>query len=77
MKATRAIRTGDEVFNDYGPLPRSDLLRMYGYLTENYAQYDVVELSSQDIWDAAEAIRKKSKRPRTSVRIYFRCQTKG
>jgi SET domain-containing protein 6 len=68
MKATRAINAGDEIFNDYGPLPRSDLLRMYGYITDNYAQYDVVEISSQAVYDAAEEIRKKYKRPKTSVR---------
>lgn len=43
MKATRPIKSGEEVFNDYGPLPRSELFRMYGYVTDNYAQYDVVE----------------------------------
>jgi len=32
------------LYNDYGPLPRSDLLRRYGYVTKNYAQFDVVEL---------------------------------
>jgi hypothetical protein len=42
---------------------------MYGYTTEHYAQYDVVELSSQAIYDAAEAVRKKYKRPRTTVSI--------
>ena len=45
MRATRPIRKGEEVMNDYGPLPRADLLRRYGYLTPNYARYDVVELS--------------------------------
>lgn len=32
------------LYNDYGPLPRSDLLRRYGYITQNYAQFDIVEL---------------------------------
>jgi SET domain-containing protein 6 len=71
MKSTRPIRAGDEIFNDYGLLPRSDLLRMYGYITDNYAQYDVVELSSQVIYDVAQEIRKRYKRPGTSVRIRF------
>jgi SET domain-containing protein 6 len=44
MKALKPIKAGEEIFNDYGPLPRSDLLRRYGYITENYAQYDVVEI---------------------------------
>lgn len=44
MKTTKPIPAGSEIFNDYGPLPRSDLLRRYGYITPNYAQYDVVEI---------------------------------
>ncbi|KAI9782017.1 MAG: hypothetical protein M1816_002126 [Peltula sp. TS41687] len=44
MQATNHIPKGAEIFNDYGPLPRSDLLRRYGYLTDNYAKYDVVEI---------------------------------
>ena len=47
MKATQSIKAGEEIFNDYGPLPRSDLLRMYGYTTDNYAKYDVVEFSHE------------------------------
>ena len=69
MKATRAIAAGDEMFNDYGPLPRSDLLRMYGYVTDNYARYDVVELSSQIIYDVAQEIRKQNKRREATVRM--------
>lgn len=45
MKATKPIKAGDEIFNDYGPLPRSELVRMYGYVTDNYAEYDVVDIS--------------------------------
>jgi len=44
MKALKPIQRGRELFNDYGPLPRSDLLRKYGYITENYRIYDVVEI---------------------------------
>ncbi len=67
MKATRSIPAGDEIFNDYGPLPRSDLLRMYGYVTDNYAPYDVVEISSQLVHDTADDLRKKYKKPKSSV----------
>ncbi|KUJ20210.1 SET domain-containing protein [Mollisia scopiformis] len=49
MRAIRHISDGDEIFNDYGQLPRSDLLRRYGYLTDNYAVYDVAELSTHAI----------------------------
>ncbi|OAX81181.1 hypothetical protein ACJ72_04476 [Emergomyces africanus] len=44
-----SIRCGEEIFNDYGELPRSDLLRRYGYVTENYARYDEVEVSMHTI----------------------------
>ncbi|KZM27101.1 Ribosomal lysine N-methyltransferase 4 [Ascochyta rabiei] len=55
MKAFKPIRAGEEIYNDYGPLPRSDLLRRYGYITENYAQYDVVEISMDLVTDLATA----------------------
>ncbi|OJD17555.1 hypothetical protein AJ78_02368 [Emergomyces pasteurianus Ep9510] len=53
MKSIKAIRCGEEIFNDYGELPRADLLRRYGYVTDNYAQYDEVEVSIQTICRAA------------------------
>ncbi|KAH5362170.1 ribosomal lysine N-methyltransferase 4 [Parastagonospora nodorum] len=53
MKALKPIRAGEEVFNDYGPLPRSDLLRRYGYVTNNYAQYDVVEINMDLVTELA------------------------
>ena len=59
MKATTLIKAGEEIFNDYGPLPRSDLLRMYGYITPNYAQYDVVELAQEDITAVAKNTKKE------------------
>ncbi|CZR58914.1 related to RMS1-regulatory protein [Phialocephala subalpina] len=49
MRAIRPITKGDEIFNDYGQLPRSDLLRRYGYVTDNYAPFDVAELSTESI----------------------------
>lgn len=53
MRTIRPISAGDELFNDYGPLPRSDLLRRYGYITPNYAQYDVVEISAKSVTELA------------------------
>jgi hypothetical protein len=53
MKAVQSIAKGEEIFNDYGPLPRSDLLRRYGYITDNYAKYDVVEIPSSLIMQVA------------------------
>jgi len=54
MKSIKQITAGEEIFNDYGPIPTSDLLRRYGYTTPNYAQYDVVEIPSGVITDTAQ-----------------------
>ncbi|KAK5153270.1 hypothetical protein LTR04_006246 [Oleoguttula sp. CCFEE 6159] len=61
MRATKSIQAGEEVFNDYGPLPRSDLLRRYGYITPKYAQHDVVEISRSTIVDVVTADHKLKK----------------
>jgi len=52
MRSIKKIKEGEEIFNDYGPLPRSDLLRRYGYITDKYAPYDVAELSTKSIVSA-------------------------
>lgn len=49
MRTIKPISKGEEIFNDYGQLPRSDLLRRYGYVTERYAPYDVAEISTESI----------------------------
>lgn len=53
MKAIKPIAAGEEIFNDYGEIPRADLLRRYGYVTDNYAPYDVMELSLSKLCQAA------------------------
>ncbi|RAL60164.1 hypothetical protein DID88_000788 [Monilinia fructigena] len=47
MRAIKPIPKGDEIFNDYGQLPRSDLLRRYGYVTDGYSAHDVAEISAE------------------------------
>lgn len=49
MMAIKTIKKGEEIFNDYGALPRSDLLRRYGYITSEYNQWDVVELRTENL----------------------------
>ena len=44
MRTTRDVHAGEELLNDYGPLPRAELLRRYGYITDRYSAYDVVEI---------------------------------
>lgn len=55
MRTIKPISKGEEIFNDYGQLPRSDLLRRYGYVTDNYAPYDVAEMSTSSIMSALES----------------------
>jgi SET domain-containing protein 6 len=38
------VKPGNEILNYYGPLPSSELLRRYGYVTPEHRRYDVVEL---------------------------------
>jgi SET domain-containing protein 6 len=38
------LPAGSEILNYYGPLPSSELLRRYGYVTPEHRRYDVVEL---------------------------------
>jgi SET domain-containing protein 6 len=52
MRTIKPITKGKEIFNDYGQLPQSDLLRRYGYVTERYAAYDVAEISTESIVSA-------------------------
>ena len=53
MKTTKPVQAGEEILNEHGEAPRADLLRRYGFVTDNYAQYDVVELSLSTICQAA------------------------
>lgn len=72
MKATKPIQTDEEVFNDYGELPRADLLRRYGYITDNYADYDVVDLPFQTIFQAAGfSCTEQNEHPRVSLPNYL------
>ena len=53
MVASKSIREGQEIFNDYGQRPRSDLLRRYGYITDNAKKWDVVELDVETVVQTA------------------------
>lgn len=44
MRSVLPIPASSQIFNDYGPLPPSDLLRRYGYVTPSYRQHAVLEL---------------------------------
>ena len=55
MVALKPIKKGHEIFNDYGQLPRSDLLRRYGYITDKYKKWDVVEINVETLVSIADA----------------------
>ncbi len=58
MIALKDIALGQQIYNDFGQLPRSDLLRRYGYVTDNYKRWDVVEVDIETITQAADEINK-------------------
>ncbi len=53
MISLKPIKKGDQIFNDFGQLPRSDLLRRYGYVTDRYQKWDVVEIDLAAVSTAA------------------------
>jgi len=53
MIALKNISKDEQIFNDFGQLPRSDLLRRYGYVTDNYKKWDVVEIDVETMTKAA------------------------
>lgn len=62
MVAFKDIKRGQEIFNDYGQRPRSDLLRRYGYITDNAKQWDVVEVDRETVVHAASEHHQLSER---------------
>lgn len=49
MRAIKDIPKGEQVYNTYGDLPNSDLLRRYGYVETGGNAYDVAEVSIQHV----------------------------
>lgn len=47
MRAIKDIPKGEQVYNTYGELPNSDLLRRYGYAEAGGTEFDVVEVSTE------------------------------
>lgn len=45
MRSIKAISKSEQIYNTYGNLPDSDLLRRYGYVIPG-AKNDIVEISS-------------------------------
>ena len=71
MKAIKPVKKGEELFNDYGPLPRADVLRRYGYVTDYYAQYDVIEIPMKLVKMCAEKHLNKMSAQTVDARIDY------
>jgi N-lysine methyltransferase SETD6 len=48
MRSIKAIPRGEQIYNTYGDLPNSDLLRRYGYVIPE-SKDDIVEVPSDFI----------------------------
>lgn len=48
------IPAGAEILNYYGPLPTSELLRRYGYVTPEHQRYDVVDIPWSTVRNALQ-----------------------
>ena len=70
MISLKNIRKGEQIFNDFGQLPRSDLLRRYGYVTDNYRKWDVIEVNIEDVIRAAREFNNLSEK-RKEVRVLY------
>ena len=55
MSSNGPIKAGGEILITFGGLPRSDLLRRYGYIDKAHIPYDVVELSFSNIREIVAA----------------------
>lgn len=47
MRTIKKIPKGEQVYNTYGELPNSDLLRRYGYVESGGTEFDVVEIGTR------------------------------
>ena len=73
MRASKAITKGQELFNDYGERPRSDLLRRYGYITDSAKKWDTIELNRTAVIQIAGDHHRLSEGERTErVRLVAR-----
>lgn len=52
MRAIKPIPANTQVYNTYGDLPNSDLLRRYGYVETGGNEFDVTEIKTESILEA-------------------------
>ncbi|KAK9468421.1 hypothetical protein V1512DRAFT_289910 [Lipomyces arxii] len=54
MRAIKPIKKGEQVYNTYGDLPNSDLLRRYGYVRFGKTKNDVVEIETKMVVESVQ-----------------------
>jgi N-lysine methyltransferase SETD6 len=57
LRSIRAIPKGQQIYNTYGNLPNSDLLRRYGYVIAG-SKDDIVEIPSEMIIETISSLAK-------------------
>jgi SET domain-containing protein 6 len=58
MRSIRAIPKGQQIYNTYGNLPNSDLLRRYGYVIPD-SRDDIVEIPFEMIVETVSSLTKE------------------
>jgi len=66
MRSIRPIPTGQQIYNTYGNLPNSDLLRRYGYVIPG-SRDDIVEIPSEMIVESVSSLPKEEVEKRIAV----------
>jgi len=57
MRSIRTVPKGEQIYNTYGNLPNSDLLRRYGYVIPD-SRDDIVEIPCEMIVDTISSLSK-------------------
>ena len=66
MRSIRTISKGEQIYNTYGNLPNSDLLRRYGYVIPS-SRDDIVEIPCEMIVDTISSLSKDQVRRRIDI----------
>jgi len=66
MRSIKPIPKGGQIYNTYGNLPNSDLLRRYGYVIPG-SKGDIVEITSEMVIETLSTLTKEEVERRVEV----------
>lgn len=66
MRSIREISEDEQIYNTYGNLPNSDLLRRYGYVIAG-SRDDIVEVPSEMVIDVVSSLPKDEVQRRIDI----------